>query len=343
MEIKTEAMLHALNEVKPGLATKSIIQQMENVTFTGNDIITYNDQICVLYPFETDFSASIRHKDLMKIITKISTETFDMTLNDNEVLIAAKSTKAGLTTIIEDEISTNIDSLIRQLPNDDNEIKWQDLPAEFMSGAMLCISAAETDMSKGILACLYTNGKDLICSDNQRVSWYQLTENLNAEFFIKATILSELSHFEFKQFSISDAWINFKTENDAVFSTRLVKGKAMDYFLKVFNGFDDKKIPLPEGLSELIDSASVMAEDEDQRGMKITFEENRIVCSTQSSRGWIEKEMPVEYKDNTPTTFMISAKYLRQISGLPLTMTIGENKSLFESGNFKHVLIHRVV
>ena len=342
MKIQKADLLQALNAVKPGLATKTVIQQMENVLFTGQDMITYNDQICVLYPFETDFTASVNYNDLYKIANKVATEDLEVTLVDNELRIKTKSTKAGLLIVEGDEINDSINELVSQLPNDDNEFKWQELYKDFMEGALLCIPASSHDMSQGTLACLYTNGSDLICTDNLRVSWFALKESMNAEFFIKAATVRELAAFEFTQFCVSGSWVHFQTGNSVVFSTRLIRGKALDYYKEVFDGFKGSPVELPDGIKSVIDSASVMADDDAVRDMTMVFKDGELICSTKSARGWIEKTIPVSYKKKTPVEFMISATFLQQIVSLPVKMTVGENKSLFESGNFKHVLIHRV-
>ena len=341
MEIKKEEMLRALNTVKSGLANKTMLAQMEAIMFTGTDIITYNDQICVLCPFETDFEAAINHKDLLKVVNKISTETFDMTLNENEVRIKAKGTKAGFNVVLEDEISEKLNGLIAQIPNAENGLEWHDLPSEFMKGALLCLPAASTDQSQGVLTCLYTNGKDLLCSDNQRVSWYEMSEDLGAEFFNKATVLKEISQFDFKKFFVSDSWVNFITDNDVIFSVRLIKGKPIDYYKKVFDGFSGgKSIELPEGLREIIEGASVMAAEDDST-VWISFKDGKVSSGTQSNRGWIEKDLEIKY-DSEATEFTVDASSLLQILGMPLKAVVGDKKSYFECENFKHVLIHKM-
>ena len=348
MKVQKEKLLHALNQVKPGLATKSIIQQMENVTFTGEDIITYNDQICVLYPFETDFSASINHKDLYKIVTGIKSDSFNMIMKENAVVITSEvedeSTKAELISMVEEELNDNIKSLTEQLPSEENKLEWKELPKDFISGALLCIPAASTDMAHGVLTCLYVNGTDLICSDNMRVSHYEMESNTDVEFFVKATIVRELSHFDFVWFCVAKSWVHFQTENGTIFSVRLIRGKGLDYFKKMFSGFTGVKIELPKEIKELVESASVMAPDDEHNSkhMFISFEKDHIICSTQSDRGVITKKKSIDYNKETPIEFSISATFLQQILGMPLTMVVGDKKSLFESGNFKHVLIHKV-
>ena len=341
MKIKRSELLQALNAVKPGLATKSVVQQMEHVIFTGQDIITYNEQTGILYPFETEFEASVNYNDLYKIITKIKKDEIDLTVEGSELLITTKTTKAGLVTMNTGEIDESLNGLINQLPDEENGLEWQNLPSDFIDGALLCIPATSRDLSQGTLACLYVNGTNMICSDNQRVSWYELSEAVDAEFFIRAGTIRELASFDIKRLCVSESWVHFITENDVVFSTRLIRGKSFNYFLDMFDGFKGTAVKLPEGLKALVDAAAVMAEDEDVRNMKITLREGEMICATQNARGWIEEPVPIKFNKKTPIDFQVSAVFLQQILNLPLQMTVGKNKSLFESGAFKHILLHK--
>ena len=342
MKIKKVDLLQALNAVKPGLATKTVVQQMEHVLFTGQDLITYNEQTGVLYPFETEFEASVNYNDIYKIITKIKKDEIDLTVEGSELLITTKTTKAGLVTMTTDEIDESLNGLINQLPNEENDLEWQDLPSDFIDGALLCIPAASQDLSQGTLACLYVNGTNMICSDNRRTSWYELSEAVSTEFFIRAGTIRELARFDIKRLCVSESWIHFSTNNNVVFSTRLIKGKPLDYFLAMFVGFKGTAVKLPEGLKALVDSAAVMAEDEVMRDMQITLQEGEMLCATQNARGWVEEPIPIKFNKKTPIDFQVSAVFLQQILNLPLKMTVGKNKSLFESGAFKHILLHKV-
>jgi hypothetical protein len=130
--------------------------------------------------------------------------------------------------------------------------------------------------------------------------------------------------------------------NGAIFSTKLIRGKGLEYFKKVFDGFEEKEVELPENLREIIDAASVMADDKDEKRMRIEFRGDEVVCSTRSARGWIEKITKVDYGNKAPIEFRVDAKMLQSLMVSPMTMRLGENKSLFSNGQFKHVLIHLI-
>ena len=340
MKIQRAELLKALNHIKPGLATT--IKSMEYATFTGDTLLAYNDQIGVLYPFETDFEVAINYDDLYKVISKTKIDEIDLSMDGAELRITGKTTKAGFNSITTEEIDESIQALYAQIPNEENGLDWIELPTDFISGALLCISAAATDTTQGTLACLYVGGADLICSDNLRISHYIMNEDLGINFFIRAGVIRDLASFDFTHICISKSWVHFITEDGVIFSTRLIRGKDFDYYLTKFDGFKGTAVKLPEGLQPIVDAAAVMAEDDVIKDMWITLQEDEMTCATQNARGWIEKTIPLKFKRKTPIEFQVSATFLQQILNLPYKMTVGKDKSLFESGSFRHLLLHRV-
>lgn len=342
MIVSRANLLDVLNKVRPGKASKSHIKEMENVQFSGQDVITYNDQVGIMVPFETDFEASVNYDDFHKIISKLDTNELDLEVVENELLITTEGTKAGLVLMNYEVLGVMIDALVEHMPNDANDLKWIDIPSDFLTGVSLCTPAAESNVSKGILACMYTNGTNIICTDNARIAIYNLTETFDESFLIRAGLVSELSKFDAKQICVSDAWVNFSAEDKSVFSARRVRGDGLDFYLEVLDGFDGKALQLPDGLKEIVNAASVMSSNDDDKEMGITLKDGEMICTTQNERGWVEKSITVEGMKKSEMELNVSAVHLAQILDLPdIKMTVGDGKSLFESGNFKYILLHR--
>lgn len=335
-------LLNAMNSAKAGLSSNPNLNQAKNIQFTGNDIITYNDQIGILCPFETDFEASINFNDLEKVISKTTQDEIEMNIAENELRISAKGTKAGLLLSAADELNEKIDSMIDQMPNDNNELEWMPLSDDFMNGITLCSPAASKSISQGILACVYTNGKHIICSDNRRVAIFELKEKMDTSFLITASVVSELCKFKFTEFCVSQTWVYFITESNFIFCVRKVLGEKLDFYLTLLNDFKGSGVTPPDNLKDIVNSAAVMAADDADREMHISVENGKIVCSTQNERGWVEKWTDENVSKINNVELNVSATHLAQILDMPeLTMNIGQSKSLFESGSFKYILLHR--
>jgi hypothetical protein len=342
MKFKREVLLDALAAVTPGLALNATVDVMQNVLFAGNNLIAFNEQTGILIPFETDFEASVNHGDLFGILNKLEAPELEITFENGELLISSDSTKAGLLITSTEDIDENLDALLAQIPNETNDLEWSVLPTDFLSGMSLCLPAADSKRQLQTLSCLYANGTELICSDNDRVSNYTLNGDLDTTFFIRAGLIKELSKFAVTTFCATSSWVFFRTEDDVKFAAKKVFGKPMEMYLTLFDGFKGKVLEIPEGLKEVVNAASVMATDNDTKPMDVVIEKNEMVCTSQNERGWITKRIPIKSTSKNPIEFQVSAAYLQQILDLPdLKMIVGEGKSLFTSGNFRHVLVHR--
>ena len=72
MKIKKLELINILQRVKPGLAKRDVIEQFTHFIFTGESVITYNDEICISHPLKTDFVCSAKSEEFFKAILKRS-------------------------------------------------------------------------------------------------------------------------------------------------------------------------------------------------------------------------------------------------------------------------------
>ena len=64
--------------MKPGLAKKEIIDRSTHFVFSGSEVLTYNDQICISHPLKLDFVCSVPADDFFRIITNMDGDTLDI-------------------------------------------------------------------------------------------------------------------------------------------------------------------------------------------------------------------------------------------------------------------------
>jgi hypothetical protein len=344
MIFKRELLLNALDILGPGLAASADVKAMRNVLFTGENLIAFNEQIGVVVPFETDFEASINHEDLMNILTKLDCSELEMALIDDEVRIRAESTEAGLLIESTEQIDKSLTTMRNSIPNDENGFEWTVLPKDFISGMLLCIMAADKSLQLQSLACLYAKDDELLCTDNDRISLYTMDGNVGSEFFLRAGLVKELERYAITHLCDTESWVFFTTEDDILFAiTKMYADPLGATYIPLFDTFEGKAVKLPEGLKEVVTAASVMAVDTKVQAMEIVMQDGEMVCTTQNERGWVTKSIPMKSAGKKAVELHVSAAYLQQILDLPdLMMTIGEGKSLFTSGSFKHILIHRI-
>jgi DNA polymerase III sliding clamp (beta) subunit (PCNA family) len=335
MQINKEAFLKVLAAVKPGLAKKEIVEQSTHFIFTGQEVVTYNDYICISHPLETDFQCSIKAEEFYKILQSMKEENIDIECNkDMLVKINGKSSRAGLTAMKEGKI----DEYIKQL--DIKSIRgWTSLPKDFIQGIYLCMFSVSKDMTSGALSCISIKDTYIASSDDLRISQYVMESGLKKEILIPLQSVVELVKYQVTKFNLTDAWIHFKTDEGLIFSSRIVKDNFPD--ISAFFALEGAKIELPKELQSVLSLIKIVVEDAvdiiDQK-VEIIIKKNQITCRGEGKIGWAEQDIPCSYKGKD-IKFSVNPLFLTQILNKSTKVIIGEGKALFELDNFKHIMV----
>ena len=261
MKLNRAQLEVALSKVKPGLENgKEYQEQMKHVFFDGEDIATYNDHIAVLIPFEVDFKTSVRFEDLYKAVhdSLLNHEEIDIYMDKDQLIIESNDTKVGLATIDYEKIDDTLQGIKDQLPNDENGVEWLPVPEDFTTGLGLCVFAASTNMMLKGFTCVRITNEDLMASDNHRGSLFGFEKDAfnkeKFEFLIQAEDGKELVKFPVIEMCISDKWCHFITDDDIVFSTKLVGNEEFLNFSAVFKEAESAtKLEFPVSLKDKIE------------------------------------------------------------------------------------------
>jgi len=211
------------------------------------------------------------------------------------------------------------------------------LPADFVKGLFLCMFSASSDMTKGILTCVHIDGKKVNSSDEVRISEYTMETAIDKEVLIPARNVVELVSFDIKDYCINENWAHFKTSEGVIFSSRIMAGdyeKDFSPFLDV----DAEAFELPEGFKDIIESITFMTEGDVNidKVVNLQIKDKKIICRAEKEIGWIEKEVEFNFDHNV--TIQINPNFLSQVLEKATKLKAGEDRALFESGNFKHVI-----
>lgn len=333
MEYNKGVLLATLQMVKPGLARKGIIEQFQHFIFTGTDVLTYNDDICVSHPLETDFKCSVQAEDFFKVINGIKGDKVDIKYEEERLLITSDKTKATLSTMGDGEAT----SFIEVLDLKGLQEKWQQLPEDFISAAFLCMFSASAAMTHGVLTCIFINDNKIVSSDEIRISLYGLKQGLGAKVLIPARAAVELVKFPIMYYHFNDNWAHFGTSTGVIFSSRVMDGEYPD--VEPFFQVEGQKVKLPKELKELVDGVSFMTDGEVEldRKIELKIEEGAISCKAEKDIGWIEKQMDFPFK-RSPFSFVINPLFFSQVLTHATTMVVSEDAALFTSGDFHHVI-----
>jgi len=335
--IKTAELISALSKIRSGVSTKGLIEGFGNYSLDNDFIRTYNDHICISYPFKTGIVASVKADDLNAVLSKIDGETIELSVVDNSLLIKGGNTKAGL-------IKTDT---VKHIPING---EWKDLPEDFLHGLSLCSFSAADTMSMGILYCIYVNKKKLYSSDNYRISRYELEKEIDDTFLIPAKSAEEVSKFHVNKYLLDESWVHFKAEHSsgkefgtaysgAIFSCRIVNGvyKDVDRFFTV----EGKEFTLPTDIKKYVDSSLVMADGkrEFEKKIEMKISKDSITLRGETESGWIESKVPCQIDIEENFKVDINPVFLNEVLNKSTSIILREGRALFKSENFQHVMV----
>lgn len=335
MKIKRSELLKALSLVKPGLAKKEIVEQSTHFIFNKEEIVAYNDYICITHPFKTDFKCSIKAEEFYKLLQSMKEENITVECGkDMIVKINDKETRVGLSATKEGKI----DEYINQL-DIKNIKKWKILPKDFIQGVYLCMFSISKDMTSGTLSCLSIVDNKISSSDNLRISQYEMGDSIKNDLLIPLQSVVELVKYPVTKYCLIDSWIHFKTDEGIVFSTRIMKGDFPD--VGKFLDLKGTKINLPKELQEAMQLTKIVVEDSldivDQK-VELTIKKDIITCRGDGKISWAEKDVVFSYKGKE-IKFLVNPLFLSQVLNKTTSVIVGEEKALFISDSFKHVMV----
>ena len=337
MIINREKLIKALVTVQPGLGTKeSINEWMLNFIFTGKEIVTYNESVCITYPFETDFICLVKANELYKILIAMTIDSIDIECDENQFKINSKSISVGLH---QKAIEKNIIDNIHQLSISEVK-KWTVLPKDFIQGLSLCVFSTAKNIMEGAISCIHINNNTISSTDNYRISQFIMKDKMiGVNILLSLYSVLTLIKIPIIKYAVNDSWIQFKTEDGVIISIRRVQ----DTFPNI-NDFLIVKgisVDLPKELQSVLKLVKIIMDDFSniiEQKIKLVLKTNKLICYGEGSNGWIKQDIPCVYSGEE-ISFLINPVFLNQILDKITFVVIGENHALFSSNNFKHVML----
>jgi DNA polymerase III sliding clamp (beta) subunit (PCNA family) len=343
MEINKAELMRILESVRPGLASRQTHEQATHFIFTGRDVATFNDRLCITYPYRSDFKCSVKAEDFYKWLSIIDGEDMDMSLEDNAVIATSENHEAGFSCSLDD--NHRVEKFIRRR-NHDAKGEFDKLPEEFLEGINLCMFSCSSDISRSAMNCVYIEGKDLMSSDGMRLSWFTMSKEMPS-CLIRARDLAELVKFPITQYLLTDKWAHFNTDEGVMFSAKLIIGSYADrrpYFKKAHEQETKTEIEFPkESIQKSLNATEIMVEEADMvdKHIRVEVEPDSIILSAQRSKGmstgWTRSRIEIEY-EGSPIEFKINPKFLHQILDRLTKFSVKTEQIMFTRDNFTHII-----
>jgi DNA polymerase III sliding clamp (beta) subunit (PCNA family) len=328
---KTELQL-ALEKVKPGLASKEVIEQSTSFAFMGNRVVTYNDEISISHPVKgLEVTGAVKAQALYSFLSKVKRDEIDVEWEENQVVIKAGKSKAGL--VFEQEVRLPVEEV--------GEIgKWKKLPAEILDALKFCYPCCSKDMSRPVLTCVYVGGDSVQASDSYQIVKYRLEKKVPVKgFLIPASSTRELVKYDIKEIAEGQGWYHFKTDDGTIFSSRVFNGEFPD--IERFLEFKGKEVSFPKTAIQALERARIFSKGDFNASnleiVEVEVTEGQIKFSAQDSSGWFEEIIKTKYKGEK-IKFTTSVEFLINLLGQAPSCIYGEGRVKFSGEKWTHVV-----
>jgi DNA polymerase III sliding clamp (beta) subunit (PCNA family) len=338
MRLKKDELQNALEIVKPGLASKEMIEQSTSFAFMGDRVVTFNDEISISHPVEglENLQGAIKADKLYGFLNKVKKDEIDLEVEENE--IALKSGKAKAWLALEKELKLPLDEV-------DEVGKWQKIPQSLLDGMYFVMGSCSRDMSLPIFTCVNVRKEGFVeGSDTFRIAQYEVSDKIPISFLIPATIVHDVIKLKPNKISKgSKGWLHFKTEEGTIISCRVFENEDYPDTSKHMQ-IEGATIELPETIDEILERASVFAKRDHLLDEHITVKINKgkVEIQAASEYGRFKEKERINYKQNNPLEFEITPYLLRDIVSETKSFIFNGTTLLFTGENWKYSTIVRV-
>lgn len=331
--MKREELLKALEIVKPGLASREILEQSNSFAFMNGYVVTYNDELSICHPVEgLNITGAVRAEELYQLLNKLRKEDIEIEISGAELLVKSGRAHAGI--VVQSEIKLPLEE-IGKIGD------WKPLPDTFAVGIKFTLPSTGKDLSNNRLTCLHIRTDGLLeASDNYRITRYRVADALPVKnnLLLPSASASQIVKYSLHQVAESKGWIHFQTEQGGtIISCRTFEGEFPDTtaFFKV----EGTKFELPKTLDEVLSRAQIFGTREQAtvEEVEISLEKNRIKVRGANEYGWFEETANVAYAKE-PISFTVNPSHLKTIVGSIHSCILAPNCLKFEGETWQHII-----
>lgn len=331
MKVKTKELLTILDKLKPGLASKEMVEQATYFVFEGEYVRTYNDSILIAHMFQTGFQAAVQAAEFLSLLKRIQDEEFELSLIDGKIIMTGGKWEGEM--VVDEKINTM--PVLAGLTDD----LWQNLPEDFVDAIRTCSFSVSKLLTFPALSCILVTGQYAYSSDGGlRATRYRMKSEVIEPMVLYGPAAEELIKHNPAQAAKTEGWIVFAGEEELIFGIR-ARADENEWPEKLIDIYDIKGVTilLPDGLDKVIGRCQAilsMALDRD-RLVELFVKDGILICRSQGALGRFTEKVG-KVSDNFPQ-FLVNPDFLMQIFSRIKSVIIGDHL-LFKGDNFDHAI-----
>lgn len=334
MKIDREILLKALDTCKPAIAAKEMITQSTCFAFTGEHIVSYDDQLAIQVPFKTEFVGAVSANELHGLVSRAKGEFVEFEIEDEVLTVKSGRARAGIP--FQDAVLLPLEEIV-------HDAKFAKLPSDFVMALMFCSPVVSRDFSKQLLTCVHISTSLAEASDSFRLAQHTFSSDgkITHDFLIPGNACREIIKFNPSTYAVHGGWAHFKNATSAVISCRIFSEKYPNT-ANVLKMQETQDVEFPDEADDMIERASAFFKEDNDRDEQIllSFSKGKMEMSCQSVRGWFKENARVEYTGD-PVVLAITPSFLKGILKDSKHAVIDPTKMLFAENNWKYLTLLR--
>lgn len=300
--VNREQFLRALQEVKPGLSQRDILEQSASFVFRKGRVWTFNDEVLcsARSGLPKDLTAVVRAKLLLALVQKAEDESITITAEGEEFKLAGKKWKSGLAS--DKEVLLDLSKVEQPAPED-----WFPVADDFCEAVQLVQECAGKDQQQFVLTCVHIHPKWVEASDNNQLARFNCKTGVKESVLVRRDSIKPVPQYDITKMAVAENWVHFQAGN----GTRISITRFADQFYdltEMLSG-DGVKVTLPKTLADLTDRAKLVSDETEEDRVKVTLNADKVSVSARCDSGWFAAGQPAKYK-GPKFSFLVSPKML---------------------------------
>ena len=328
MQFNKDNLLHALESVEPGLASKQgVVEQSNCYVFQNGEVASFNDEIACRCPLDLGgLTGAVPADKLLELLRKLPEDELGIENGEGELRLNGKRREVGIR--IEKDVALPISTV--EKPG-----KWRELADDFCEAVALVGECASSDASRFELTCIHVHPEWVEACDQFQLCRWTLDTGMSKPTLVRQQTLRHVGALGMTEVSETDGWLHFRNKKGVVMSCRRYLEDFHDFtqFLEV----KGETVVLPKGLADAADRASVFSsEDKDNDRVTVDLKGGKLTISGQGMSGWIKERKKVKWTGK-PLKFLISPKLLIGIVKRTNECVIAEERLKIANGPWTYV------
>jgi hypothetical protein len=303
MKVNRKELLQRLLMVKPGISARETIHQSSCVVMKRGRFYTLSQEIaCSLESgLPVEIEGAIRAQELISFLSLWSKEEIELEVSSKTLSLRGSRTKIPM----EAEVLLPVDNV--EKPKD-----WSKLDPNFAEAVRVVsgVVSKKTRVEDGFLSiCVHVTDSFIEASDNNRYARYTIPTFLQSPSLVRGESIREIVQLGMTKGCETENWLHFRNPMGLRMSIRKwMLEKAYPDWSEFLDQRGDKII-FPKDLEDITKRCGIF---EDEKGIKVSLEDQKMTIEGMSSNGRSEESRMVKYSGK-PTKFIISHKLLEEL------------------------------